>query len=72
MRIHYKDDYAYDIEQLRDPLTQLAAHWKFTIYKLRPVDQAVSSGEAESREDAEKKAKKAIVKLAEQEPRSAA
>jgi hypothetical protein len=65
MRIHYKDDYAYDFEQLRDPLTQLAVNWKFTVFKLRPVEKAVSSGEADSREAAEKKAKRAISKLAE-------
>ena len=62
MRIH-EGTYAYDIEQLRDPLTQLALNWKFTVYLLRPVEKVVYSGEAETREDAEKKARSAIARL---------
>ena len=38
MRIH-EGVYAYDIAQPRDPLTQLALKWKFTVYRLRPVER---------------------------------
>jgi len=63
MRIH-EGNFAYDLEQVRDPLTQLLQQWKYTIYRLRPVDESIASGEAETREAAEKKAKAALARIA--------
>jgi hypothetical protein len=71
MRIH-EGTYAYDLEQLRDPQTQLPLHWKFTVYRLRPVEKIMCAGEAENREDAEKKARNEIVKLEAEKQRPAA
>ena len=71
MRIH-EGVYAYDIAQPRDPLTQLALKWKFTVYRLRPVERVVTSGEAETFADAEKKAKRSIARLNAEEVHSAA
>ncbi len=62
MRIH-DGIFAYDVEQPRDPLTQLRLKWKFTVYRLRPVELVVATGEAETMAEAEKKAKRSITKL---------
>lgn len=62
MRIH-EGNFAYDLEQPRDPQTQLALNWRFTVYKLRPVEEIVVRGEAASRAEAEKKAKAAVTRL---------
>ena len=53
-------DFAYDIGQLRDPQTRLFSAWKFTIYKLRPIETVITRGQADTREEAEAQAKKAI------------
>lgn len=63
MRIHYEGDFAYDLEQPRDPQTQLALGWRFTVYRLRPVENIVAKGEAETRPEAERKAKTTISRL---------
>jgi hypothetical protein len=63
MRIHYEGDYAYDLEQPRDPQTQLALNWKFTVYRLRPVEEVMAKGEAATQDEAENKAKNAISRL---------
>lgn len=63
MRIH-EGDFAYDLEQPVDPLTQLRSKWKFTVYKVRPAEHKLASGEAETREAAEKKARSALAKIA--------
>lgn len=63
MRIH-EGDFAYDLEQPVDPLTQLRSKWKFTVYKIRPAEQKLASGEADTREAAEKKARTELAKVA--------
>jgi hypothetical protein len=63
MRIHCEGDLAYDLEQPRDPQTQLALNWKFTVYRLRPMEEVVTRGEAATRPEAERKAKSTIGKL---------
>ena len=71
MRIH-EGLFAYDVAQPRDPLAQLPLKWKFTVFRLRPVEMVITSGEAETFADAEKKAKRSIAKLNAEEVRSAA
>ena len=71
MRIH-EGTYAYDLEQVRNPQTQLPLNWKFTVYRLRPVEKIMCTGEAESCEDAEGKARNAIAKLEAEKQRPAA
>lgn len=63
MRIH-EGDFAYDLEQPVDPVTQLRSKWKFTLYKIRPAEHKLASGEAETRDAAERKAKAALAKIA--------
>jgi hypothetical protein len=71
MRIH-EGLYAYDVAQPRDPLTQLPLKWKFTVFRLHPVELVVTSGEAETFAEAEKKAKRSIARLNAEEVHSAA
>ena len=63
MRIH-EGDFAYDLEQPIDPSTQLRSKWKFTLYKVRPAEHKIVSGEADTRESAEKKARATLAKIA--------
>ncbi|HKN31854.1 MAG TPA: hypothetical protein VJX16_01285 [Terriglobales bacterium] len=53
MRIH-EGKFAYDLEQLRDPETQVRAQWKYRVYELRPAEKVLISGEAGTRAEAEK------------------
>lgn len=71
MRIHDKGDYAYDLEQSVDPSTQLRTGWNFHIFRLRPIEQVLEQGAAQSREDAEKQAKRAISRMVQREKRAA-
>lgn len=72
MRIHHEANFAYDLEQPRDPQTQLALDWRFTVYRLRPVEEIVARGEAPTRGGAEKKAKSVISRLLSSERKIAA
>lgn len=72
MRIHYEGNFAYDLEQKRDPQTQLVVNWCFTVYQLRPVEEVVARGEAGSQVDAERKAKSTINRLLNRERHVAA
>jgi hypothetical protein len=63
MRIH-EGDLAYDLEQPIDPLTQLRSKWRFTIYRVKPAEEKLGSGEAATKAEAEKKAKSALAKIA--------
>lgn len=71
MRIHDKGDYAYDLEQSVDPSTQLKTGWNFHIFRLRPVEQVIEGGQANTREDAEKLAKRAITRMVQRERKAA-
>lgn len=66
MRIH-EGNFAYDLEQPRDPLTQLALNWRFTVYQVRPAEQVAARGEAGTRAEAEKKAKGIITRLSKEQ-----
>ena len=71
MRIH-EGNLAYDVEQFRDPRTQLLLHWRYKVYRLRPIEEVLASGEAESRDAAVKKARAALTKLESREKSRAA
>jgi hypothetical protein len=70
MRVH-EGDFAYDIEQQRDPMTQLLSAWRFTIFHLRPVETVVTRGQAKTREEAEKQARQIVAKLVRNPQRAA-
>jgi hypothetical protein len=71
MRIHDKGDYAYELEQPVDPFTQVRTGWIYRIFHMRPIEQVVEKGNAESREGAEKLARRAISRLLQRERRAA-
>ena len=62
MRIR-EGDYAYDLEQKVDPLTQVRTGWKFTIFLVHPAEQVLERGEARTREEAENQALRAISRI---------
>ncbi len=71
MRIHDKADYAYELEQVVDPMTQLRKGWTYRVFHLRPTEQVLQTGEAQSRDEAEKEAKRIIGRLVQREKRAA-
>jgi hypothetical protein len=71
MRIHDKGDFAYELEQVVDPMTQLRKGWTYRVFHLRPMETILQSGEAESRDEAEKEAKRVIGRLVQREKRAA-
>ncbi len=72
MRIHAEGDYAYDLEQSVDRATQLRTGWSYRLFRLRPTEQVLERGEADTREEAERKAKRAVSRLLQKERRTAA
>ena len=62
MRIH-EGSFAYDLEQKKDPLTQLVQGWKFTLFQMHPGEHILGRGEAKTRVEAEKQASAMIAKL---------
>jgi hypothetical protein len=71
VRIH-EGDYAYEVERVLDPATQVQLGWRYNIYRARPVDRLVSSGEAKTREAAEHAGKKALEEAIKMNSQSAA
>lgn len=71
MRI-YEGNYAYEIEQLLDPATQVPAGWKYNVYRVRPLNQLLQSGTAGSREAAELEGRRAVQHAIRQEQRRSA
>jgi hypothetical protein len=67
MRI-YEGDYAYEIEQILDPETQLRTGWRYKIYRVRPGDQLLRSGEVSSREEAEEAGKQLLAEVLRAKP----
>jgi hypothetical protein len=59
MRI-YEGDYAYEIEPVVDPATQVSSGWRYKIYRIRPLEQLLRSGDAQSKEAAEQLGRRAL------------
>ncbi len=66
MRI-YEGDYAYEIERIIDPGTQLVSGWRYNVYRIRPAEELLSSGQVATREEAEKAGKTTMGRLIETE-----
>jgi len=56
----YEGDHAYEIERIVDPMTQLFTGWRYRVYRIRPDQKVLGSGEAATREEAEKAGRKAL------------
>ena len=59
----YEDDHAYEVEPVRDPATQLCTGWRYNVYRIRPDDKLLSSGEASTKQEAEVAGRKALASL---------
>ena len=70
MRI-YEGDHAYEIERVLDPTTQLYKCWRYNVYRVRPTQQLLRSGEAETQEDAELAGRKALTEVVNAESKNA-
>ena len=62
MRI-YEGDHAYEIEQILHPETQVRSGWGYKVYRVRPSEQVLRSGEAASRTEAEEAGKEALAEV---------
>ena len=62
MRI-YEDNFAYEIEQVLDPATLVAAGWRYNVYRVRPSNELLHSGTTDSREAAEMEGKRAVQRV---------
>src|SRR5262245_44805414 len=56
-------DHAYEVERVLDPATQIYSGWRFNVYRVRPGQQLLRSGEAATQEEAEKAGKKALAEV---------
>jgi hypothetical protein len=56
----YEDNYAYEVEQVLDPGTLVRTGWKYNIYRVRPLNEFLQSGTAETREAAEAEGRKMV------------
>ncbi|HZQ24177.1 MAG TPA: hypothetical protein VFA89_15400 [Terriglobales bacterium] len=56
----YEGDFAYEIEKILDPSTQVSKGWRYNIYRVRPTDQLLRSGEAATKEEAEEAGRRAL------------
>ena len=59
MRI-YEGDHAYEIEQILHPETQVRSGWRYKVYRVRPAEQLLRSGEAATRDAAEAAGREAL------------
>jgi hypothetical protein len=59
MRI-YEGDYAYEIEPVTDPATQVSSGWRYNVYRIRPVEELLRSGNAQTKEAAEDSGRRAL------------
>ena len=59
MRV-YEDNYAYEVEPVRHPATQLRSGWRYNVYRIRPDHRLLRSGEAQTQQEAESAGRKAL------------
>lgn len=63
----YENDHAYEIEPIRDPATQLCTGWRYKVYRIRPDDKLLRSGEAPTQQQAIIAGRKALASMVKQE-----
>ncbi len=56
----YEGDYAYELERVRDVATQIFTGWRYNVYRIWPDNKILRSGEAQTQEEAETTARKAL------------
>ena len=68
MRI-YEGDYAYEIEPVLDSATKVLRAWRYNIYRVRPLDELLRSGEAATKEAAQEAGKRTLAEVVRKERR---
>ena len=56
----YEGDYAYELERVRDGATQVFTGWRYNVYRIWPDNKILRSGHAQTQEEAESAARKAL------------
>jgi uncharacterized UPF0146 family protein len=59
----YEGNHAYEVERVLDPATQVYSGWRYKIYRIRPNQELLRSGEAATQQEAEKAGRKALVQV---------
>ena len=59
----YEGDHAYEVERLLDPATQVHSGWRYNVYRVRPTQELLRSGEAPTQDGAEKAGKGKLAEL---------
>ncbi len=67
MRIYENNNFAYEIEEVFNPATRVRTAWRYNLYKVRPQDHRLCSGEAPSQEAAERLARREIERFIQME-----
>lgn len=68
MRI-YEGDYAYEVERVLNSATQVPKGWRYNVYRVRPLDEPLRSGETETKEAAEAAGKRVLAEFVRAEQR---
>lgn len=63
----YENDHAYEVERVMDPATQVYTGWRYNVYRIRPGQQLLRTGEAATQEEAEKAGKRVLAQLVKSE-----
>ncbi len=59
----YEGDHAYEVERVLDPATQVHSGWRYNVYRVRPTQELLRSGESPTQEAAEKAGRKKLAEL---------
>ncbi|HKU28513.1 MAG TPA: hypothetical protein VJQ54_23795 [Candidatus Sulfotelmatobacter sp.] len=59
----YEGDYAYEIERIRDSATQVFTGWRYNVYRIRPDQKLLRSGDVQSQEEAEASARRELASV---------
>lgn len=66
MRV-YEEDYAYEVEPVIDSSTQICQAWRYNVYRIRPAEQLLHSGQVATREEAERSGRHMLRQLEKQD-----
>jgi hypothetical protein len=59
----YEGNHAHGVERVLDPATQVYSGWRYKIYRIRPNQELLRSGEAATQQEAEKAGRKALAQV---------
>lgn len=59
----YEGDHAYEVEKVLDPATQLHSGWRYNVYRVRPVEELLRSGNASTQQEAERSGRQVLARI---------